>query len=105
MAVDILSILPMSAECERLFSSRGLMVTPLRSRLEATTIGLAQTLWSWLKAGVIHDSVMDVPELDTENQREEGSDPVKDDFTKESGDDTRAVSPPEDGDGEVVTLY
>ncbi|KAK9334205.1 hypothetical protein V1521DRAFT_244666 [Lipomyces starkeyi] len=41
------------------------MVTPLRSRLETTTIGLAQTVRSWLKAGVIHDRVMDVPDLDT----------------------------------------
>ncbi|ODQ69489.1 hypothetical protein LIPSTDRAFT_75718 [Lipomyces starkeyi NRRL Y-11557] len=99
MAVDILSIPPMSAECERLFSSSGLTVTPLRSRLEATTIGPG--------AGVIHNSVMDVPDLDTKNHREEGSDPVKDDFNEESGCDTGAVSPPEDGDGdgEVVTLY
>ncbi|KAK9312411.1 hypothetical protein V1524DRAFT_439417 [Lipomyces starkeyi] len=65
-----------------------------------------------LRAGVIHDSVMDVPDLDTKNHREEGLDPVKDD-NEESGDDTGAVSPPEDGDGdrevevevEVVTLY
>ncbi|ODQ76847.1 hypothetical protein LIPSTDRAFT_67851, partial [Lipomyces starkeyi NRRL Y-11557] len=105
MAVDILSIPPMSAECEKLFSSSGLMVTPLRSRLETTTIGLAQTVRSWLKAGVIHDSVMDVPDLDTLNHREEGSDPVKNDFNEESDDDTGAVSLLEDGNGEVVTLY
>ncbi|KAK9350143.1 hypothetical protein V1523DRAFT_399506 [Lipomyces doorenjongii] len=58
-------------------------------------------------------SVMDVPDLDTKNHREEGSDSVKDDFNEESDGDTSAVSPPEDGDGdgdgeievEVVTLY
>ncbi|KAK9352722.1 hypothetical protein V1523DRAFT_426820 [Lipomyces doorenjongii] len=52
---------------------------------------------------------MDVPDLDTKNHREEGSEPVKDDFNEELGGDTGAVSPPEDGDGEVevevVTLY
>jgi hypothetical protein len=43
----------MSAEVERLFSAVGLMVTPLRNRLDASTIGLIQTLRSWLKAGII----------------------------------------------------
>src|SRR5258708_36625229 len=67
MAVEILSIPAMSAECERLFSSGGLIVTPLRSQLEASTIGLAQTLRSWLKAGIIQDSVMDIVDLDRES--------------------------------------
>ncbi|KAK1974987.1 hypothetical protein LZ30DRAFT_606764, partial [Colletotrichum cereale] len=31
----------------------GLMVTPLRNRLDASTIGLIQTLRSWLRAGII----------------------------------------------------
>ena len=43
----------MSAEVERLFSAVGLMVAPLRNRLDAGTIGLIQTLRSWLKAGII----------------------------------------------------
>jgi hypothetical protein len=41
MAVETLSISAMSAECERLFSSGGLMVSPLQSQLEASTISLA----------------------------------------------------------------
>jgi hypothetical protein len=32
-----------------------LMVTPLRNRLDAGTIGLIQTLRSWLRAGIIED--------------------------------------------------
>ena len=44
IAIEILSVQPISAECERLFSSDGLMVSPLWTRLEATTIGMAQTL-------------------------------------------------------------
>ena len=45
----------MSSECERLFSATGLMVTPLRNRLDAGTIGLIQTLRSWLCAGIIKE--------------------------------------------------
>jgi hypothetical protein len=82
MAVEILSIPAMSAECERLFSSGGLMVTPLRSQLEASTIGLAQTLRSWLKAGIIEDSVMDVVDFDDENQCDGSLDVVKSCFNE-----------------------
>jgi hAT family C-terminal dimerisation region len=53
MASDLLTVPPMSAECERLFSTTGLMVTKSRNRLEASTIGLCQTLRSWLRAGLI----------------------------------------------------
>jgi len=77
MAVEILSIPAMSAECERLFSSGGLMVSPLRSQLEASTIGLAQTLRSWLKAGVIQDSVMNVADLGNEDGHDRGLDVIK----------------------------
>lgn len=53
MALDLLTVAPMSAECERLFSVAGQMVTRLRNRLDASTIGLCQTLRSWLRAGLI----------------------------------------------------
>jgi hypothetical protein len=53
MALDVMTVPAMSAEVERLFSAVGLMVTPLRHRLDASTIGLIQTLRSWLKAGII----------------------------------------------------
>jgi hypothetical protein len=53
MALDVMTVPAMSAECERLFSAVGLMVTPLRSRLDASTIGLIQVLRSWLRAGLI----------------------------------------------------
>ena len=55
MALDFLTIPPMSAECERLFSAAGRMVTPLRSRLDAQVIGTCQVLRSWLRAGIIPD--------------------------------------------------
>jgi hypothetical protein len=45
----------MSAECERLFSAAGRMVTPLRSRLDAQVIGTCEVLRSWLRAGIIRD--------------------------------------------------
>ncbi|KAI8404487.1 hypothetical protein FOFC_15982 [Fusarium oxysporum] len=53
MALDLLTVPPMSAECERLFSTTGRMVTKSRNRLGASTIGLCQTLRSWLRAGLI----------------------------------------------------
>ncbi|KAH7459997.1 hypothetical protein FOMA001_g19780 [Fusarium oxysporum f. sp. matthiolae] len=75
MALDFLTIQPMSAECERLFAAAGRMVTPLRSRLDADIIGMCQVLRSWLRAGVIDD--LDVSLLPTENgsgdRAEEGS--------------------------------
>jgi hypothetical protein len=43
----------MSDEPERVFSSAGLMVTPLRGRLSAKTIGQTQCVKSWIKTGVI----------------------------------------------------
>lgn len=55
MALDVMTVPAMSAECERLFSAAGLMVTPLRNRMDAGTIGLIQTLRSWLRAGIIKD--------------------------------------------------
>lgn len=62
MALDLLSIPPMSAECERLFSVAGQMVSPQRSRLEASTIGVTQTLRSWVRNGLIStiDPLIDV---------------------------------------------
>jgi hypothetical protein len=62
MALDLLSIPPMSAECERLSSVSGQMVSPLRTRLEASTIGITQTLRSWVRSGLIEaaDSLIDV---------------------------------------------
>jgi hypothetical protein len=53
MALDLLTVPPMPAECERLFSTTGRMVTKSRNRLDASTIGLYQTLRSWLRAGLI----------------------------------------------------
>jgi hypothetical protein len=53
MALDVLTVPAMSAECERLFSAVGLMVTSRRHRLDAGTIGLVQTLRSWRKAGLV----------------------------------------------------
>ncbi|EAQ83431.1 hypothetical protein CHGG_09835 [Chaetomium globosum CBS 148.51] len=55
MALDLHTVLPMSAEVERLFSVTGHMVTPLRNRLQANTISLCQILRSWYDAGVIDD--------------------------------------------------
>jgi hypothetical protein len=52
MAMDFMTIQPMSAECERAFSAAGRMVPPTRARLDAMTIGICQVLRSWYGAGV-----------------------------------------------------
>jgi hypothetical protein len=64
MALDILSAAPMSAEAERLFSSSGRMVSPDRTQLEANTIGMVQTLRSWLRGGYIdtEDMLINIPD-------------------------------------------
>ena len=50
MAFDILSILAMSAELERLFSGAGIIVTERRNRLDAETIEALECLKSWLRS-------------------------------------------------------
>ncbi|OAQ61365.1 hypothetical protein VFPBJ_11447 [Purpureocillium lilacinum] len=53
MAIDVLSIPAMAAECERTFSSAAAMVSPRRTRLDASTVSVAQTVRSWLNAGLL----------------------------------------------------
>ncbi|TXC12399.1 hypothetical protein FocTR4_00017248 [Fusarium oxysporum f. sp. cubense] len=53
MALDMLSVLPMSADVERLFSTCGRMVRDDRARLDASTIGMTQTVRSWHCGGYI----------------------------------------------------
>ena len=55
MALDFLTIQPMSAECERLFSAAGKMVSGLRTDLDAEIIAICQVLRSWYRAGLIKD--------------------------------------------------
>ncbi|RYO79483.1 hypothetical protein DL762_008141 [Monosporascus cannonballus] len=64
MALDFLTIQPMSAECERLFSAAGRMASPLRSRLDAMMIEVCQVLRSWHRAGLLEafDSIFTSPE-------------------------------------------
>ncbi|WKT53885.1 Parallel beta-helix repeat [Fusarium oxysporum f. sp. vasinfectum] len=55
MALDFLTIQPMSAEYERLFSAAGKMVSGLRTNLDAEIIAICQVLRSWYRAGLIKD--------------------------------------------------
>ncbi|KAM5357581.1 hypothetical protein ACJZ2D_016126 [Fusarium nematophilum] len=43
----------MSAECERLFSAAGKMISGLRTGLEAEIIAICQVLRSWYRASLI----------------------------------------------------
>jgi len=53
MALDILSIPAMSAECERVFSSSKLMVTDRRNRLMEDVIEAGECLRAWIRGNVI----------------------------------------------------
>lgn len=53
MALDFLSVAPMSAEVERLFSSAGRMVTNERGHLDAKVVALCQCLRSWAREKLI----------------------------------------------------
>jgi len=55
MAFDVLNVPPMAAECERVFSAAGCMVTTRRTRLGTDVITAAQTIRSWAKAGLMDD--------------------------------------------------
>jgi hypothetical protein len=55
MALDVLTVPPMSADCERLFSEAGQMANPQRNRLSAETISLFHTLRSWRRAGLVNE--------------------------------------------------
>ena len=76
MALDFLTIQPMSAECERAFSAAGRMVTASRASLEASTIGMCQVLRSWYRAGVVdeRDDSFAVAPLDMAKDEEDGLD-------------------------------
>ena len=68
MAIEILSVPPMSSEPERLFSVSGAMVAPKRTRLDASTIGVAMTLRSWFRAGLVKQSIMEAAEVTLKNE-------------------------------------
>ena len=53
MALDMLSIPAMSAECERVFSSSKLMVTDRRNRLMEDVIEAGECLRAWIRGNVI----------------------------------------------------
>ena len=46
----------MSADVERLFSTAGRMVRDDRANLDASTIGMTQTVRSWIRGGYIRSS-------------------------------------------------
>jgi hypothetical protein len=53
MALDFLTVQAMSAECERLFSASGRMVSPHRTLLDAQIVSMCQVLRSWYRAGLV----------------------------------------------------
>lgn len=58
MALDFLTVQPMSAECERLFSAGRRLITQQRHNLDAMVVGICMCLRSWYRSGLI-------PELDS----------------------------------------
>jgi len=53
MAIDILSIAPMSTETERLFSKAKLSVTDQRGSMNMETLNLLECLRSWDRSALI----------------------------------------------------
>ena len=64
---------PMSSEPERLFSVSGAMVAPRRTRLESSTIGIAMTLRSWLRAGLVKKSILETTEVPLKEEEHNSS--------------------------------
>ena len=56
MAIDILSIAPMSTETERLFSKAKLSVTDQRGSMNVETLNLLECLRSWDRSALIVQS-------------------------------------------------
>ena len=57
MALDLVTIQAMSAECERLFSAAGNLLDHSRSSLDIKLVGMCMALRSWLRAGILKDAV------------------------------------------------
>ena len=53
MALDLLMILPMSLDPERIFSLTGLLLTANHARLRPDIIGASMAVGSWDKEGII----------------------------------------------------
>ena len=53
MALDLLTIPPMSTDPERIFSLTGLLLTANRARLRPDIIGALMAVGSWNKEGII----------------------------------------------------
>jgi hypothetical protein len=61
MAIDILSIAPMSTETERLFSKSKLTVTDQRGSMNIETLNLLECLRSWDRSALIVPSEVSIP--------------------------------------------
>jgi hypothetical protein len=61
MAIDILSIAPMSTETERLFSKAKLTVTDQRGSMNIETLNLLECLRSWDRSTLIVPSEVSIP--------------------------------------------
>lgn len=71
MALDFLTVRAMWAECERLFSATGRMVTPERASLDSEMIAVCQFLRSWYRVGVVStlDPILTSMDQDDANKK------------------------------------
>jgi len=53
MALNLMTIPPISSDPKRIFSLMGLLLTPNRARLQSDIIGASMAVGSWDKGGVI----------------------------------------------------
>lgn len=63
MALDFLTVQPMSAKYERLFSAARRLMTSQRLSLDAMNVGICLVLRSWYRTGLIED--VDLGLIDT----------------------------------------
>jgi len=76
MALDLMTVPPISSDPKRIFSLIGLLLTPNRARLQSDIIGALMAVGSWDKEGVIKivDGQLRRPRKEgTENTQQDGN--------------------------------
>jgi hypothetical protein len=74
IAMNFMTIQPISAKYERVFLAAGRMVPPTRARLDAMIIRICQILRSWYKAGVLPKTDLETMPVNVSHNGDDESD-------------------------------